>query len=265
MAKKKKKKRVLKIKNIIIFLIIVISIISIIYYAIKMPIKNIYISGNIILSDNIIINEAKLDSYPPFLLTPSYKIKKNLEKNNYIKEVKIKKKLGNIIEIEIEEHKAITIKAIDNQLILSNGQIVENIYNQTDIPILNNDITPEIFNNFTSKFSQIDRNILRQISQIEYSPVTVDNSRFLLYMNDGNLVYITLTKIDKINKYNEIKDKMSNQKGTIYLDSGDYIELKNNNPTNNDQDDTSIDGIDLNNENRENWYKSSFFFYTYLI
>ena len=47
-------------------------------------------------------------------------------------------------------------------------------------------------------------------------------------MNDGNLVYITLTKINKLNKYNQIKDKMNNQTGIIYLDSGDYIELKDN-------------------------------------
>lgn len=239
MAKKKKKKRVLKIKNIIIFLIIVISIISLVYYAVKMPIKNIYISGNVILSDNIIINDAKLNSYPPFLLTTSYEIKKNLEINNYIKEVKVKKKIGNIIELTITEHQPIAIISGENKLILSNGKIVENTYDQNDIPLLNNTIPEEIFKNFTSKFSQIDKNILRQISQIDYSPVSVDNSRFLLYMNDGNLVYITLTKIEKLNKYNKIKDKMNNKKGTIYLDSGDYVELKNNNSTNNKQTDTS--------------------------
>jgi len=45
-------------------------------------------------------------------------------------------------------------------------------------------------------------------------------------MNDGNEVYITLSKITKINKYNEIYSSMDNKKGIIYLDSGDYIEVK---------------------------------------
>ena len=45
-------------------------------------------------------------------------------------------------------------------------------------------------------------------------------------MNDGNLVYITLTKINKINKYNSIYSKMEGKKGIIYLDSGDYVEVK---------------------------------------
>ena len=47
-------------------------------------------------------------------------------------------------------------------------------------------------------------------------------------MDDGNLVYITLTKIEKLNKYNDIKDKMDNKTGIIYLDSGNYIEIKDN-------------------------------------
>jgi hypothetical protein len=46
-------------------------------------------------------------------------------------------------------------------------------------------------------------------------------------MDDGNLVYITLTKINKLNKYNDIKDKMDGKIGTIYLDSGDYVEINN--------------------------------------
>ena len=72
---------------------------------------------------------------------------------------------------------------------------------------------------------KIDSDIYRQVSEIEYSPVGVDDERFLFYMSDGNVVHITLTKINKINKYNKIKDKLEGKKGIIYLDSGDYVEL----------------------------------------
>ena len=65
-----------------------------------------------------------------------------------------------------------------------------------------------------------------EISEIEYSPVNVDEDRFLLYMDDGNFVYVTLTKIEKMNKYNDIKDELMGKRGIIYLDSGDYVELK---------------------------------------
>lgn len=226
MAKKKKKKRVLKIKNICILLLIIIILIALIYYIITMPIKNIYIKGNNIIKENEIIKSTSLYEYPSFILTSKKQLINEIKKNKYIKSATISKKLGNIIEINIEEYKPIAINASGN-IILENNQELENDYNLTDIPILINEITnPKISKNFAKKFSKISPNILRQISQIEYSPVEVDEDRFLLYMNDTNLVYITLTKIEKLNKYNKIKDKLEGKTGIIYLDSGNYVELK---------------------------------------
>ena len=45
-------------------------------------------------------------------------------------------------------------------------------------------------------------------------------------MIDDNYVYVTLNKITKIKKYNSIINELDNKKGIIYLDSGDYIEIK---------------------------------------
>ena len=45
-------------------------------------------------------------------------------------------------------------------------------------------------------------------------------------MIDENYVYVSLSKIEKINKYNSIVESMKEQKGSIYLDSGDYVEIK---------------------------------------
>ena len=44
-------------------------------------------------------------------------------------------------------------------------------------------------------------------------------------MSDKNKVYITLTKIEKMNKYNKIKDALEGNSGIIYLDSGNYAVL----------------------------------------
>lgn len=222
---KKKKKRVWKIKNILILLGIVLGLTALIYYALIMPIKNIYIKGNSILSDNEIIELSSLANYPSFLLTKSTEIKSKLKQNPYIEQVKVKKKLGNIIELHIKEYSPVCITS--NSIILSNGNKLENTYNISDIPTLTNELEDKkIYQKFVKKFTTIDKNILRQISEIEYQPVEVDKERFLLYMNDGNLVYITLTKINSLNKYNQIKDKLENHIGIIYLDSGNYVEIK---------------------------------------
>lgn len=226
MAKKKKKKRVFKIKNICILLCILVFIIGISYYILTMPIKNIYIKGNNIVSDDELIENTNLYSYPSFILTSKKKIIKSIKNNPYIKDVKVSKKFGNIIEINIEEYLPISITN-DDRIVLDNGNVLENSYNIMDVPILINEVSNmDIYNNFTNKLSKISTNILRQISQIEYSPIEVDEDRFLLYMNDTNLVYITLTKIDKLNKYNKIKDVLGGKTGIIYLDSGNYVVLK---------------------------------------
>lgn len=245
MAKKKKKRKVrLKIKNILIFLSIILIFLAVIYYVLQMPIKNIYISGNKILDDETVIELAKLSNYPSFLLTSTSEIKRNLSKSDYINNIKVSKKLGNVIDIKVEEYKALALTNNGQRVILSSGKIIENKDNITDVPVLNNNISDKVFNYFIKKFSDVNDNILRQISQLEYSPVSVDDKRFLLYMDDGNMIYITLTKIDKLNKYNAIKDKMDNQTGLIYLDSGDYVELKDNKENITKQDDTSKENND---------------------
>ena len=64
------------------------------------------------------------------------------------------------------------------------------------------------------------------ISEIEYSKTDYDSERFLLYMNDCNEVYATISKLNKLNKYEEIVTKLNGKRGILYLDSGNYLEVK---------------------------------------
>lgn len=218
----KVKKRKLKIKNILILLLLLILLYFAINYILHIKIKNIYIINNNIVPDKDIISYAKLDDYPSFLLTTSNEIENNVLKNNYIKKVTITKKIGSKVYIEIEEYK--TLCLYNNEIILESGNKVKNTYNLI-LPVLLNDVS-SIYNDFINYFSKVDDGILTKISEIEYVPNEVDNQRFLLTMNDGNYVYITLTKITKLNKYNSIKDQLEGKLGIIYLDSGDYVEIK---------------------------------------
>lgn len=219
-------KRKVSIKKIFTFLIVVTSLSLLFYFVLTFPIQNIYIENNSIVSDDEIIHLASLENYPSFLLTSSKEIQNKILKNSYIESVKIRKKFGNVITIYIKEYSVIAI-SLNDELILANGEKIQNVYNIYDYPVLINDISDEkIYFNFSKKFGMVDREILRQVSEIEYTPTSVDDERFLLYMNDGNLVYVTLTKIDKLNRYNDIRDKIGDKTGTIYLDAGNYMEIK---------------------------------------
>ena len=89
MATKKVKIKVTKkkinIKKIIIAIIVILLLVFGVVYFIHMPVKNIYIVGNSILNDKVIIEEAKLDDYPPYVNTYFLNSKDNLLKDDYIK------------------------------------------------------------------------------------------------------------------------------------------------------------------------------------
>lgn len=222
-VKVKVTKKKLKVKNIVITIIILFLVVSTIIDIINLPVKNIYITGNNILNDKTIIKLADLTEYPPYINTYFSNIKDKLLKNEYIKTVKIKRNLSRKIYIEIEEYKPICI--YKNDLVLSSTSKVENTYNIDYVPYVINDID-NIYDKFITKFSKVEKENLLKISHIEYKPNDVDKERFLLYMTDANYVYITLSKIDKLNKYNSIVQELDNKKGIIYLDSGDYVEIK---------------------------------------
>lgn len=222
-VKVKVKKRKLKLKRIFFCLIFLGLLISSFYLVKKIPITNIYIIGNNIVPDKEIISTAGIDNYPSFIGISKKNIIKKLEKNSYIKEVKVEKKLLSKIYIYVNENKMVSL--YNNKILLDNNTEVENTYNIHNIPILISDIS-SIRDKYIKSISKVNDDILLKISQIEYTPTDVDKERFTLFMNDGNLVYITLGKITKINKYNSIYSELEGKKGIIYLDSGDYIEIK---------------------------------------
>lgn len=220
MAKRRKKtKSRLKTKNILIFFLFLFIIINIAIYLLKLPIKNIYIYNNKLLTDQQIIEQAKIENYPSFLKNFSLVIESRLKKNIYIKSVKVKNKFREV-HIEIEENQPLFMKK--NKLILANGVETKP---EHPAPTLINVIPDTIYNKFRLKMAETDQNIITKISEIEYKPDDVENERFLFYMNDGNLVYITLNKMNKLNNYLDIIKNFNNQLGILYLDYGNHFKL----------------------------------------
>lgn len=222
-VKVKTKKRKIKFKRVFLCLLVVILFVLSFLFIRKLPIKNIYIIGNNIVSDKEIIEKASLSSYPSFLCTSKRDIINNLEKNIYIKEVKVEKKIFNKVYIYVTENKVLAL--YNDKVLLSDGSITDNTYNIYTSPRLISNID-DVKDKYVKAFGKVEDSILLKISEVEYTPNEVDKERFALRMNDGNFVYITLGKIAKINKYNDIYSSLDGKKGIIYLDAGDYFEIK---------------------------------------
>ena len=229
MKKKSKKKRKFtkffrKVLVLLFFILIIFLFGTLIYYLFEDNIHNIYINGNKYISDQEILELAKLDNYPGFFTSVSPKIEKNIEKNPLIKKANVHKKLFYKIEIDIEENEPLFYRLDNGKLVLDNGNEINYIEDDT-IPILINYVPDKKYKSFIEKFSKIDDEVRKKISEIEYTPTEYDEDRFLLYMNDKNYVYVTLTKLNVLNKYNDTVTKLEGKRGTLYLDSGNYFEF----------------------------------------
>ena len=93
------------------------------------------------------------------------------------------------------------------------------------IPRLINEIPDKILNRFIKYYKRVDLSIREKISEIKYDPNDFDEDRFLLYMDDGNSVYITITKFERLNYYNEVLPQLDGRKGYLYLDSGNHFQI----------------------------------------
>ena len=221
--KRQKRKRRLKVGRLflLIFFVAIISFLCIKF--INIPIRSIIIKGNNILTDYEIIKESGLEDYPSYFGIFSYNVKNKLKKNKYIKDVKVRKGILNIT-ITIEEKKVLYIDSLKNEKVLEDTKIIDD--KVLCVPYLINQVPTDKQEGFIKAMKKIDKDILCLISEIKYDPNEIDKDRYYLYMNDGNSVYLTVNKFEKINKYNSILENVGKQNGTLYLDYGDYFEVK---------------------------------------
>lgn len=223
---KKRVKRKFNIKKFICFIIFLVIIYFVIDYVFSVRTKNIVVLNSNYYSDEIIIETAGIEKYPEFLKLKKNDVKNKLKKLPLINDVKVSKKFGYILELDIVEKKVLYLVRSSNKYKLSTNEE----YSSDDIlnvPTLINFVPSDIEEEFIKELSKIDTNILNLISEIEYSVTDYDDERFILYMNDGNEVYVTNNRLHMLNKYISIMKKISSdKKGILYLDTGNYFKIK---------------------------------------
>ena len=213
MAKKIVKKKKLKIFNLLIILT-VLGVISFgVYLALESPIRNINVSGNSYLNDDYILSTAGIIDYPGFLATTDSSIEKKLKKSP---------------DLKIVENTPLFYNNSKQNVVFSDKRevpISECSY-IFRVPRLINYVPDNKYNSFIKHMNSINPEILGKISDIEYLPNGFDKDRFLLYMDDDNMVYLTLSKFKNINLYNDVLEQLDNRKGILYLDSGNHFQVK---------------------------------------
>ena len=222
-------KKMVKKKKLRVFrLLLVIFILGVIGFGIDLylntRINNITIIGTKYLKDDYILKLANLENYPSFYYTTSHKIVKKLKKSPYIKKVIVKKGFYHTLKINVIENKALLVLPNDNYVLESKKEVSKELYTFR-VPRLMNTVPKKKYKKLLTKLSEIKEDTLGRISEITYIPNEYDKDRFLLYMDDGNMVYLTLTKFEMINYYNDVLKQLGGRKGILYLDSGNHFKI----------------------------------------
>ena len=225
MSKVVKKKRI-KILPFFLFILVIAGVVFLVDVFLDTKVQNIIIKGNVNVSDDEILELTGLEYYPSFYKTSIGKIKKTLEKSPFIKKVTVKKSFYHVVTITVSEYKVLVKKEDSGKLVLDNKEeLATNHDISYSVPKLINYVPNTKYDKFIKAMLKINADVRTSISEISYVPNEFDKDRFLLYMDDGNSVYLTLTKFKMINYYNEVLPQLGGKKGYLYLDSGNHFQI----------------------------------------
>ena len=230
MSKKVRRKPNKKFRIFILILstlaLIALCIFLLCSYVFEVKTKAVIIHGNNIISDNEVLEIADIIDYPNFFLMNVKSIENKLEKDVFIKDVKVSRNVFFQLHIYINENKPLFIREDINKIVFDKNNEVSNNTNKVfDAPYLINYVPNTKYNELIKKLKQIDYGLLKRVSQIKYAPTKYDEDRFILYMNDSNRVYINLPKFKNFNNYDKMVTKFEGKTGKLFLDSGNYFEI----------------------------------------
>lgn len=229
MDKKMKKKVKIRVLPFLIVFICIGLLFLLGKVLFEMPIFNIIVTGNDFITDQEIIELAEIEEYPSFLLTFSNSLERKIEKSPWITSCKVSKKFFGRVKIRVKEAVPLFEKVEEKLIVLSNREEISSDDYKMPIPGLLNHVPSTKYKTLVKQMNKVDSSVRYLISEMTYLPNDQDKDRFLLYMSDGNYVYLTLTKFEHINYYEQVLEKLDGRKGILYLDSGNHFKIMEEN------------------------------------
>lgn len=219
-------------RRLIGYLVIFFLLISMIIY-LQSPlsqIKEINVTGNKFLTSKELIKQIGLSTDMNIWMINKKKIKIQALKNPVIESIEIKREFPRTLVVKIKEHKRVAYilkngrysPILDNGAILSVSKRVTN----GDAPIIIGFKEDAHLNKMMQELAALPESILYLISEVHWKPVKDNNSKILLYMNDGHMVDGTIRKFaDKMQVYPSIVSQLDPEvKGIIHIGVGAYFE-----------------------------------------
>lgn len=219
--KAKRNRKIKKYKRITFFLTIFLFagiLIFLFLLSDKAKIYHYSIKGNKILKDSYLKQYLKEDNY---YLTFNFNIKNKLKKIKLIDDVKVKHLPYNIIEIDIYEKDLIAYSYEDNFFIDTNKKIIaidnDFEYIKSLIPVIKGFNKDEIMI-LVDYFKDLDKEIIKEISEIIKYPFSFDEMNMQIILRDGNNVLASKEALYMLIDIHSIISNIKKQPSCIFLD-----------------------------------------------
>ncbi|WP_042349020.1 cell division protein FtsQ/DivIB [Bacillus massiliigorillae] len=227
---KLKQRRRKKANRRAIFLLSLFFILLILVLYLLSPLSNvkqITISGNRYLTNEVIISTSGITSSTSVWKLDKKGIKKRLEQLPEVKTASVQLVLPNSVEIAVKEYDrlAYLVQGSDFHPILSSGEVLTPLKGGTipvHAPLLMGFKKGKKLESIVEVLDKLPEEITNAISEIHYDPSDSDGYRVRLFMNDGYEVIATSrTLADKLIHYPSIISQLDpKNKGVIDLEVG---------------------------------------------
>ncbi|MFC5541337.1 MAG: FtsQ-type POTRA domain-containing protein [Bacilli bacterium] len=229
---KKKRRRRTNIKFAVIISLFLGTLFLLLYF--QSPYSNIQkitVHGAELATEEYYLNKSGLQVGDSLWGFKASKVEQKL-KEDWVKEVKVKRKLLTAVEIQVKEYRRVAYIFEDHQFhpILENGVVYKasDEVPTIDAPIFLNFEDEKLRKMVLKELAELDDEVLALISQINLTATETDPYAITLFMNDGYEVRAEITSLSEKLKYYpaiiaQIENAAENEKGIIDIEVGSYF------------------------------------------
>lgn len=191
-------------------------------------VRSLAVDGNYYYTPQQIYRIAGLNTESRILLEPSFMVEKRLEEDPLIEKAQVSVS-GQSVHIQVEEKLIIGyyLKDGQNYVLCRNGESIaiddqSYMKNLIHVPLLA-DLSDETMQAICSQFQQypeyLNREILEKIAEILPWSESYDQNMLKLIMQDGNLVFTSISDLQMITNYQLVLTELVGEDVCLILDS----------------------------------------------
>ena len=227
--KERRRKRTNKKFSILLFLFVSTILVVLYFQSPYSQIQTIKVSGESLVPEELYIEQSTLSIGQSMWSFKESDVSKEIEKNDWIASVKVKRKWLTEVDIQVDEYKKVGYEEVGEKLhiVLENGKNIEAVGQvvPTDGPLFSGFTKEKMKSRLIKELKSLDTAVLMTISQINYTPTDNDAYSIQVFMNDGNEVQAIIPSFaEKINYYPSIVSQLEpGVNGVIDLEVGSFF------------------------------------------